>query len=856
MSLLVNLEEQTKYSKQQGNIEQKENNGDDKTLSSSPEISSVISESKTISTSDGCSENSEIDERRINWEDIDEPIHTLKMLNICKDLILFSFIVIVTYAALNNEQPKISKSPAAYPFFGKDSPVIDWYRGHLSDAIEHAKKSDLAFIMYYAPWDAESQHARKEFEEAARHMERHVAFGAVNCWHPTGECHSKYNKVYGWPVFIVYPTHGRGIQYTGPAKAEYMIKFLYSIIFPIKPLDLSRQHNFRDAFVTIKVNPLPGSLDYAVAYTTALKYLEKDPYQSLSFYVQPQARELEPSLSLHMWNETLIYPIHEKDWRPDAILKWLGEKLHSVSNWVAPTGMKSSLLSSSIYPGPSFILFTPYNPLRTNNDYYQMLQEIGMEYYNCSSNNLNPQFKMSSTRLLNLIEHETLKKTCNEKSDKPIMNNNLFHISTVPVYWLNNSIKTLNGKSDCANNICLENLNVQSCILNSHNDKQMTTKTEFETSMIDGSNDERSIKNIQKLFKEEQCKLFHLAERYHGAIFENRLYEVKASHPVVDLTGMACKTNRTLSFTVMDSLTYYHFAEKLGIDLFRSSDKSGVAIINEKDESHYILEKPINSKNIRNFIKKFTTKDLDRSFKSLTSIKSKNTHSYAKQKSKNSNKSDDRIIIDELNSKTFLPTILQENKAVVVFYYSKQCSYCNGISYVFLTVALQLQNVKNIQFARIDGELNILPWEFTMDTFPTVIYFPPHRKSDSVAFPSSTMPITVSNLIGFLLSNLDENIKLNVMWTLCNQTKFEGDQSNCLKLVRAETLTLIAKTLKRWRSAASKRQQQVHLYRLQQLKQLHLQFAYYAPKHRQLIDSLFAKLNSETIIKNSDYYNK
>lgn len=48
-----------------------------------------------------------------------------------------------------------------------------------------------------------------------------------------------------------------------------------------------------------------------------------------------------------------------------------------------------------------------------------------------------------------------------------------------------------------------------------------------------------------------------------------------------------------------------------------------------------------------------------------------------------------------------------------------------------------------------------------------------YRKSDSVAFPTNTLPITVSNLIGFILINLEQQplLKLHTMWTICTQIK-------------------------------------------------------------------------------------
>lgn len=47
------------------------------------------------------------------------------------------------------------------------------------------------------------------------------------------------------------------------------------------------------------------------------------------------------------------------------------------------------------------------------------------------------------------------------------------------------------------------------------------------------------------------------------------------------------------------------------------------------------------------------------------------------------------------------------------------------------------------------------------------IYF---RKSESRVFQAN-VPITVSNLLGFLLTNIDPHIKLGAIWSLCLQTK-------------------------------------------------------------------------------------
>lgn len=74
---------------------------------------------------------------------------------------------------------KISKHPQAVKFFSTDSPVTDWYKGQLSNALLYINNADVAFVMYYAPWDAESQYVKQEFEKAATVMGDRVSLSFI-----------------------------------------------------------------------------------------------------------------------------------------------------------------------------------------------------------------------------------------------------------------------------------------------------------------------------------------------------------------------------------------------------------------------------------------------------------------------------------------------------------------------------------------------------------------------------------------------------------------------------------------------------------------------------------------------------
>lgn len=85
--------------------------------------------------------------------------------------------------------------PEVRPFFAAGSLVEDWPSGDLFKAQAKVTLSELSFVLFYAPWSAESQHARDPYDFAAKLFYRQAYFAAINCWHPVGECRQQYTKV-------------------------------------------------------------------------------------------------------------------------------------------------------------------------------------------------------------------------------------------------------------------------------------------------------------------------------------------------------------------------------------------------------------------------------------------------------------------------------------------------------------------------------------------------------------------------------------------------------------------------------------------------------------------------------------
>ncbi|CAH1956000.1 unnamed protein product [Acanthoscelides obtectus] len=770
------------------------------------------------------------------------PPIAIRMLNLCREFAIFC-VIMVTLTALTKDPPKISKPPAAYPFFPKGSLVTDWFRGHVSKAIEYSRTNDIAFIMFYAPWDAESQSAKKEFEIAAKYMQDYVSFSAVNCWHPQSECKVQYSKVYRWPVLIAYPSHGRGVQYSGPMSAPHMIKFLKKICNPIVRLGDGNPKQFEDIYVVAKLNTSPGSRDFAVFYTAALNYVEKDPEYRITFFVTPTPTK-HPTLHLQLWNETLVYPTHEKAWSPDEILQWIFKNTHQITTWVTPSGSKSVTLYNNMNNHPTLLLFTPKNPLHHSNDYYNMLQDVSQEYHNCKDNVMVSMHALALKlkRSVNVLHHKTLSATCKAKSK---VQTNKRVISTLATAWTNISTCSKKDKGcnfvDKISSFCLKwqskgTIDLAPLISLTTDELCENCKAshlENYSSMYTGTNDLRSPEALLNQYKKEKCRQFLAAEKLHPAILEAEYSYTQGKYR--NVSGLSCQTNKSLTFLAMDSLLNYQFARRLGVDLSSKLDKSAAIIIGDKMESHYILDGPINGITIRDFIFNFTKNQLSRSLESPATLLESERETF--KKAEVDPKS---IRIKELDTKSFLPTIFMENKAVLVFYYSKQCSFCSGISYTLLVTAKKLAHVDKLLFTRIDGDTNLLPWEYTMESFPTILFIPATSKSESRVFPSS-IPINVDNLLGFILTNLDRGLKLQAMWSICKQTKFPDEKSTCYSSLIAETISYIDQTLRQWRRS-NERMKQILLYKLKQLRQLHLLFAH-SPHRSDLIQWHFRKLN-------------
>lgn len=294
-----------------------------------------------------------------------------------RDLTNFFFLI------LFDSLPSSHKYPVPKRFFAPDSHVIDYPRGHLSIVHNKVAAADLTFVFFYAPWSAESQHARPIYEAVAKLFSSNVAFIGINCWQPDGECRHEYKKVLSWPVLMAYTRHNTGVSFTGHWTEDSLTKFVYNTLRPVRRVsdmeELLAQFHKHDALAVLFVDMAMNRSSYELFYRTALKWLEYDPFGDVEFVVVTGVQTMKsfevhdtPTLRLYLWNQTLEY--EETVWRTKSILSWIQKKLYKSAYWITPPGMRSKVFDAFTKNGPMLLLFTPRNLYDTTNDAYSMVR--------------------------------------------------------------------------------------------------------------------------------------------------------------------------------------------------------------------------------------------------------------------------------------------------------------------------------------------------------------------------------------------------------------------------------------------------------------------------------------------------
>ncbi|XP_078519274.1 thioredoxin domain-containing protein 11 [Lissotriton helveticus] len=713
------------------------------------------------------------------------PLHCTRVLSqmarrpdlLCGAIALSCALIVALRFTCSRAKDVVMPAKPPVNFFPSMSPVVDLYRGQLDYAENIRRDSEITLFFLYAPWCGQSIAAREELEQVASKLADQVLFVAVNCWWNQGKCRKQKNLFY-FPVIYLYHRSFGPIEYKGPLAAPYIEKFIRRVMTPLlyipsraRLLDFI-SHYEPGVLGFFQFNASPQPPGYLTFFLSALHSLKKDYIGTVRFGVITDKRIAnEISLSdpgsvyLHRnLNKSLVFPHQVMDFTAPNVCSWALDNRETILKWLRPHGGKSLLLNNELQKGPALIFFLPFNPLLKHHSLLDDITEVVLKYNNCNNSEV-------ADRILRHLRHtdpptadpfvpdsvpqtrETQKYSCcntvlfphwhsisrthnvcelciNQTSGvQPSTVNvprcNFFEIEAALDSYLREQafMQVITSTIECTNFLsfyspfnhytaCCRTVNRD--LINSTTSKQNGLQTlELPFSSHGKTNKKVSVPHIEA----------------------KRFVERNSSPYVSNITGLRCRTNKTLNLYLIDSTLFWNYAVRLGASL-SAPVKEFAAIIDLKEEIHYILDKKegLLKHTIETFIQNFSIQysPLRRHLVGASPMAD-----YEQR------------LISEVTTATFRRIVLQNTKDVLLLYYAPWCGFCTALNHIFIKVA-RLLPAEDFIVARINVAENDLPWEFMVDYLPTILLFPHRRKDKSLKFPED-LEITVPNLLRFVL---------------------------------------------------------------------------------------------------------
>ncbi|XP_053132881.1 thioredoxin domain-containing protein 11 isoform X2 [Hemicordylus capensis] len=672
--------------------------------------------------------------------------------------------------------------PAKLPvnFFSVTSPVHDLFLGQLDHAEDIRQDSEISLFFFYAPWCGQSVAAKEEIDKVARSLADQVLFVAINCWWNQGKCRKQKHFFY-FPVIYLYHQSFEPIEYKGPMNAVYIEKFVRRVMAPLLYISSrSKLQQFLSNYEPgvlgyFEFNASPQPPGYLTFFTSALHSLSKDYLGTIHFGVITDrliAKEIplanSGSIYLHRHiNASLLYPHEATNYTAENICRWALENQETFVRWLRPHGGKSLLLHSELKKGPALFLFLPFNPLAESHPLVDEISKLALEYNSCSrSHEGDPDVfggdaAAAGSQLPGADPFSASESPC-------------CHTVVLPPQWHAFS-RTHNVCELCINqtagvkpsrlgglqcNFLEMEAALDSFYLQERTFFQIASKTaslcsnflsfyspfSFYTACCRtvssgplgfGSSEKAAVLPLEVALAphgmnwagKPQSTIPHIEEG-SGLLPERFL-----STP--NISGLSCRTNKTLNLYLLDSNLFWMYAERLGAPR-AAPVKEFATIVDLKEEMHYILDQDqaVIKSNLETFIQNYSV-----------------LYSPLKRHLVGDSARPSRLpaqhIIQEVTTDTFQEAVLKSEKDVLLLYYAPWCGFCMSLNHIFIQLA-QILPPDNFIVARVDVSRNDLPWEFMADRLPTILFFPTNRQAQSAKFPAD-VPVTLPNLLKFLL---------------------------------------------------------------------------------------------------------
>ncbi|XP_004569108.1 thioredoxin domain-containing protein 11 isoform X1 [Maylandia zebra] len=689
---------------------------------------------------------------------------------LCGAIVLGVLLVLAVKFTCSRAKNVVAAARPPVRFFSPDAPVVDLYLGQLDQVERLRSVAEVSFIFFYAPWCAHSMAARQEVQQVAKKLAKQVQFVAVNCWWSQGKCR-RQNRFYHYPVIHLFYRRFGPIEYRGPFLAPYIESFVLRVITPLTYLP-SRGHveeflSYHEPRVVgfFQFNSSPQPPGYITFLSSALQVLKRDFRGVVRFGVVTN-KQVAGAISLtedetvflhRRFNSSLIFPRNDLNFTSEAICRWVFENRETVLQWLQPPGTKSRLLEEELTKGPALLLFVPHDPLGSQpSPALQQVADIAVRYHSCDNSHhssWDKSFSFHSLCCQSVVLPQSSTSVC-----EVCLSLSWPSFATSPLHCLfPPSIQGGDIFQTYLRRCCLHQLPSPVSI----NSATAMGCSNFLDSYSPFSQYSACCRKVEPQLNESQAK----EESEMQSVPPSLIPPFSVPQPEGDgITGLRCQTNRTLRFYVLDVALNWPLAVRLGASGNRSAsleqeddrggDGSFAAIVNLKDEVHYVLQHTpaaTLTESLEAFIRNFSA-PYSLLQRHLVGEEDRKGAEEEASRSDEHTQSPPRFLITELTTSSFLPSVMDLQKDVLLFYYTQWCGFCSVLNHIIIQLARLLQGNGTITVARVNVARNDLPWEFMVDHVPSILFFPRYRKHLSVKFPDN-LPITLPNLLRFILQH-------------------------------------------------------------------------------------------------------
>uniref|UniRef100_W5KYF0 Thioredoxin domain containing 11 n=1 Tax=Astyanax mexicanus TaxID=7994 RepID=W5KYF0_ASTMX len=654
----------------------------------------------------------------------------------CGALLLGLALLLALTLTCSRAKNVVAVAPTPVRFFSPQFPVVDLFLGQQDQVDRLREEADVCVLVYYAPWCAHSINTRDHIQQVALRMANEVRFVGVNCWWNQGKCR-KQKSFFKYPVIQLFYRRFGPIEYRGPLVGEYIESFIRKVVSPLtylptrSALNTFISHHEQGVVGFFEFNSSPQPPGYVTFLTSALHALRRDSQKAVRFGVVTNQEVAEgvslredESVYLHRrFNTSLVFPREERNFTAEAICNWVYENRESVVHWIQPTGAKSYSLEAELHKGPALLTFLPHNPLTANHQLLSEVVDVALRYRSCCLSELQFDGGIPSALLTPSGSPLPGPRCCQSlllsgSRSESNANSNSNSSASICELCVNRSAPGSTSCSPLLRSRC--SVMELEAVLDSY----------LRNIVVPVPSTCTNLRNTYSPFSHYSACCRTLPQDPETPARSDPHCPL-----VVDsVTGLHCRTNKTLRFYLLDSHLSWPLAQRLGA-LGNQSTRTFTTIVNLRDETHYVLENA-DKNSLEHFILNFSApySPLHRHL-----VGHRELHPP-------------QSLIQEVTTHSFIDTVMDPERDVLVFYYSGWCGFCTVLNHVLLRLARLFQGNSALTVARINVGLNDLPWEFMVDHLPSFLFFPKHRKQMSVKFPDSA-PVTLPNLVRFILQH-------------------------------------------------------------------------------------------------------